>query len=65
MPSNNLLAQNQIANNMEFKPMSGFSQVNMSQTGPRIKTNIDGEDLPAPTEIYNRVEAMQPGMMNT
>ena len=54
MPSNNLLGNNQLVNNLDFK-QTGFSQVNMTQTGPRIKRTIDGDDLPVPAEIYKNV----------
>ena len=54
MPSNNLLANNHNANLTEMRT-SGFNQINMSQTGPRIRHTMEGDDLPAPTEIYNRV----------
>lgn len=61
MPSNNLLANNHLANNLDLK-QTGFTQVNMTQTGPRVKRTIDGDDLPAPTEIYSRVGGAGPGI---
>lgn len=58
MPSNNLMVNNFVANNGNIDASKGgFSQINMTQTGPRIRSNIDGDELPAPTEIYSRVGA--------
>lgn len=57
MPSNNILAtKNNMGNDLDIKH-GGFSMVSMSQTGPRVKRNMDGDDLPAPVEIYSRVGA--------
>ena len=56
MPSNNLIANQMNANNIG----GAFSMTNMSQTGPRLKRTIDGEDLQAPLEIYSREKAGAP-----
>ena len=62
MPSNNILANKNLANDLDIK-QGGFSMVSMSQTGPRMKRNMDGDDLPAPVEIYSRMGAPPPNNM--
>lgn len=55
MPSNNLMVNNMNANiNYNNNIGGAFSMTNMSQTGPRIRRPVDGDDLAPPTEIYRR-----------